>query len=518
MIPLSLYVTIELCKILQVYHIHNNVDLFDIPTNKRSECRAMNITEELGQIQYIFSDKTGTLTENKMIFRRCTISGIDYNHPPSDLESEMSKPGTSAPPLSVNSKLSDDMSVMTLAGDSRGVQKYVPHAQRIHEFLLVLAICNTVVVSTSPHRDMMNASGMIEVQDESTGVTIVKPNENQRLQQQQSTLTDRYTRLAESRSITPSPPPSQLNSQNALGLKNTQHIPSLSPISSSAETTPTSESPPMRIKEIGDGSATVSSSIESPTKRAKSIITSKISSISSMINNRSNNKKLMNLTKRKLQNSSTSEYFSTSSSSPPINRPIFEAESPDELALVNAAYSYDCCLINRSPNHILVNLPCDGVQEYEVLKVFPFDSNRKCMSIIVRKSGTQEIILYTKGADSSVMSVLAHSDPDSEEGILKEKTQQQLDTYARQGLRVLVMAKRTLNIVEYNDWSKKHQEFEMSMENREKKIRDSFAGLETNLVLLGATGIEDRLQEGVPETIAALMSSGKCFFVVIVVL
>lgn len=50
MIPLSLYVTIELCKILQVYHIHNNMDLFDIQTNKRTECRAMNITEELGQV------------------------------------------------------------------------------------------------------------------------------------------------------------------------------------------------------------------------------------------------------------------------------------------------------------------------------------------------------------------------------------------------------------------------------------------------------------------------------------
>lgn len=86
MIPLSLYVTIELCKILQVFHIHNNVDLFDAETNKQTECRAMNITEELGQIQHIFTDKTGTLTENKMIFRRCVVNGSDYNHPPSELE------------------------------------------------------------------------------------------------------------------------------------------------------------------------------------------------------------------------------------------------------------------------------------------------------------------------------------------------------------------------------------------------------------------------------------------------
>lgn len=53
MIPLSLYVTIELSKILQVFHIHNNIELFDHQTNKRTECRAMNITEELGQVSLI---------------------------------------------------------------------------------------------------------------------------------------------------------------------------------------------------------------------------------------------------------------------------------------------------------------------------------------------------------------------------------------------------------------------------------------------------------------------------------
>lgn len=52
MIPLSLYVTIELSKILQVFHIHNNIELFDHQTNKRTECRAMNITEELGQVSF----------------------------------------------------------------------------------------------------------------------------------------------------------------------------------------------------------------------------------------------------------------------------------------------------------------------------------------------------------------------------------------------------------------------------------------------------------------------------------
>lgn len=98
-------------------------------------------------------------------------------------------------------------------------------------------------------------------------------------------------------------------------------------------------------------------------------------------------------------------------------RPLYEAESPDELALVNAAYSYDCCLVNRSPNHILVSIPNSGMVEYEVLKVLPFDSSRKCMSIVVRRTGTQEIVLYTKGADSSIMPVLVSSASNTPEGI-----------------------------------------------------------------------------------------------------
>lgn len=156
MIPLSLYVTIELCKILQVFHIHNNSDLFDINTNKRTECRAMNITEELGQVKHIFSDKTGTLTENKMLFRKCTVNGIDYNHTPSELEKAYLKPGAPAPPIMVNSQLMDDM-VASYFSDT-----YTKPAQRIQEFFLVLSICNTVIASAAPHHDIMNASGMIE--------------------------------------------------------------------------------------------------------------------------------------------------------------------------------------------------------------------------------------------------------------------------------------------------------------------------------------------------------------------
>jgi phospholipid-translocating ATPase len=51
MIPLSLYVTLEMAKLMQVYHIHNDVHMYDPETNKKIECRALNISEEVGQVR-----------------------------------------------------------------------------------------------------------------------------------------------------------------------------------------------------------------------------------------------------------------------------------------------------------------------------------------------------------------------------------------------------------------------------------------------------------------------------------
>lgn len=70
----------EVVKLLQVYFISNDLQLYHAETDNPVLCRALNINEDLGQIKYVFSDKTGTLTENKMVFKRCTIEGRNFSH------------------------------------------------------------------------------------------------------------------------------------------------------------------------------------------------------------------------------------------------------------------------------------------------------------------------------------------------------------------------------------------------------------------------------------------------------
>lgn len=88
-------------------------------------------------MQYVFSDKTGTLTENKMLFRRCAVGGQDYAHT-GDGEN-----------IIACTRLKEDLLIGT-------------YRHRLQEFLILLAVCNTVVVNTHPHHDNMNDSGDIE--------------------------------------------------------------------------------------------------------------------------------------------------------------------------------------------------------------------------------------------------------------------------------------------------------------------------------------------------------------------
>ena len=162
-IPLSLYVTIEITKLVQVYLIHNDRQLYDSLHDKSTECRALNVPEELGQVQYMFCDKTGTLTENKMVFKRCALLGKDFNH------NSYSVGNSARAVIPPNPELAEHLNNLDIQVLVEGTESNLsPMCATMREFFILLAVCNTVVVSKTPKRDTMDARGVI-VHDKTAG-------------------------------------------------------------------------------------------------------------------------------------------------------------------------------------------------------------------------------------------------------------------------------------------------------------------------------------------------------------
>ncbi|KAF9598117.1 hypothetical protein IFM89_025353 [Coptis chinensis] len=313
MIPISLYITMELVRLGQSYFMIEDEQMYDESTNSRFQCRSLNINEDLGQIRYIFSDKTGTLTENKMEFRRAIVYGKDYGN---------------------SLHVGDDPS------QEEGI-----------------TACNTV-------------------------------------------------------------------------------IPILSRSSSGC----------MGVQIHGD-----------------------------------------------------------------VEAIDYQGESPDEQALVTAASAYGYTLIERTSGHIVIDVNGEK-QRLDVLGLHEFDSVRKRMSVVIRFPNNAVKVLV-KGADTSMFSILAKDTEISGHRIpvavdTRQATQHYLTDYSSQGLRTLVVASRDLTDAELDEWQFSYEEASTSLTDRTTKLRQTAALIECRLNLLGATAIEDKLQEGVPETIESLRQAG----------
>ncbi|KAK7935318.1 phospholipid-translocating P-type ATPase [Apiospora marii] len=178
----------------------------------------------------------------------------------------------------------------------------------------------------------------------------------------------------------------------------------------------------------------------------------------------------------------------------------YQAASPDEGALVQGAVTMGYTFVARKPRAVIIEV---GGQEYEyeLLAVCEFNSTRKRMSAIYR-CPDGKIRCYCKGADTVILERLNDNNPHVDQTLLH------LEEYAAEGLRTLCLAMREIPETEFREWYAVFDKAQTTVGgNRAEELEKAAELIEREFYLLGATAIEDRLQDGVPETIHTLQQA-----------
>ncbi|KAJ4478456.1 phospholipid-translocating ATPase [Lentinula aciculospora] len=395
LVPISLYLSIEVVRTIQAIFIYLDKDIaYDRPGQppQATQARSWNLSDDLGQIEYIFSDKTGTLTQNSMVFRQCSIGGKAYRGDPEVLTDGDDE---------TQNKVSDSIEL------EKELQQN-PITQHVPSSYSTDANSSRLDLSNSP----------------SSSIPRTKTT-NPRFR---DTVLNSDIALACTESELTGPTAAHARTLNGffsvLGLCHT-----------------------------------VLASID--------LLTGEIE---------------------------------------------YKAQSPDEAALVQAAADIGYIFLGRDREILSIRTPGSEIPErYELLHILEFSSARKRMSVIVRKMDEEgregeaegRIFLLSKGADNVIFERLRHGNDQ-----LKEETERHLSEFANEGLRTLTLAYKTIGEEEYQSWSHRYQDAVIALDSREEKVEAIANEIEQDLRLLGATAIEDRLQDGVPEAIADLKRAG----------
>ena len=552
-VPLSLYVTVEIVTVINLWFIYADLDMYDETTDTRAVARSTIITD-LGRIQYIFSDKTGTLTQNVMRFKRCSVDGMVFGAP-----IQKSRPGADAatdenndddePPsfhplrqlLVGRFKSSAPAGLEGLGGQmsSSVVEEGNKLTFNAEMFLRVMGLCHTVVVE----KDIDNKEDI----DASMSVSSAKSKSSTGF-------------FGRKRSNT-----SDSNSGSVFSRLRANTADAGTPLSSVKETVAAEEPNDNRTRTLSQGSFAPG---QNPLDMKG-----------------------------------------------PDGAPLgyaFQAESPDEGALVTAASatfgfqvvgrdSSGISLRSSYPSHLQDETAVAGIKDgtlslkrisaesaagidendngpasfgarplplaepreekWEILAVNKFDSDRKRMSILLRSP--PELgglpILFCKGADSamldpeicsssqmiqhghdmdklvnipkpsnisargrdvsalSIVSEGAGNSRDSDDDDFDEDgwemaqmlgIQAHLGDFAKEGLRTLVLGMRILTENECDEWLAEYKAASISLHDRSGLLTAAAKNIERDLHIVGATAIEDKLQSGVPHTIAQMEKAG----------
>ncbi|XP_072978047.1 probable phospholipid-transporting ATPase 4 [Typha angustifolia] len=186
----------------------------------------------------------------------------------------------------------------------------------------------------------------------------------------------------------------------------------------------------------------------------------------------------------------------------------YEAESPDEAAFLVAAREFGFEFCKRTQSSVFIrerySSSEDPVErEFKILNLLEFSSKRKRMSVVVRDESGQ-LLLLCKGADSIIFERLSKNGK-----MFESDTTKHLNEYGEAGLRTLALAYRVLQESEYAAWNAEFVKAKTTIGgDREGQLEHVSDLIEKELILVGATAVEDKLQKGVPQCIDKLAQAG----------
>ncbi|XP_029558708.1 probable phospholipid-transporting ATPase IH isoform X1 [Salmo trutta] len=178
---------------------------------------------------------------------------------------------------------------------------------------------------------------------------------------------------------------------------------------------------------------------------------------------------------------------------------FYISSSPDEVALVEGMKRLGYTYLRLKDSHMEILNKDDEIERFELLHVLNFDSVRRRMSVIV-KSSSGEYLLFCKGADTSIF-------PRVVSGKV-EQVRARVEQNAVEGLRTLCVAYRRLSPAEYEEACHQLSDAKLALKDREQRLAQAYDLIERDFTLLGATAVEDRLQEKAADTIESLQKAG----------
>ena len=374
LIPISLIITIEIVKIIQGFFINWDVELFSFVRKKFAKAKSISIIEELGNVNYIFSDKTGTLTCNKMQFKYCVIGKRTYELILDNSSRKDNNNKIKEDDLSKNSNFNYSQN-FDFKNFYKNEDNYIKFSNNFFYNLIKY------------HINYLNDSNLANGSKSS----ILNREENKLFQEDIININEFWTALS-------------VTNECLCEIKN--------------------------------------------------------------------------------------------------NKFVYTGTSPDDIELVKSASNQGYILLKSGIG--IKNIRFGNIEKkYNILNVLTFNSQRKRMSIILKdENGT--IKLYIKGADCEIKKRLSKKN----KNLYVSNIIKKVDEYSSKGYRTLLVAYKILSKKEYSKWHKELKSYEMNLQEKDKLIQKVYDKIENDFILLGATIVEDKLQDGVPETIKQLLMAG----------